>query len=301
MGSNKSAAEFTVPVDGSVLFVIDQLNYPESYGAKTISVDLSSIPTLKFPTGHVLAFLLCSPHVSIQTHRVRATGNGNLTLGKPQQSQGNIDFYQANFLLSHILLALPTNSGPTTSPFQVGTDLMVRLLFGTDVAALAGYLPPAPYLLPAPYLPPGPYLPPTPYMPLGPYMPPAPLTNITAVYKQIIHSAMKTVLSGAIDRETVPGGYIEEQMVFTSSLGHVITSTILFAFLTIALVAAQFRKGRVAFTLVDVAAALAGSDVPRKSVEMMQFKAGTAEKKVLKFVPIGDGRFNCVYESVGED
>ena len=42
MGSNKSATEFTVPVDGSVLFVIDQLNYPESYGAKTISVDLRS-------------------------------------------------------------------------------------------------------------------------------------------------------------------------------------------------------------------------------------------------------------------
>jgi hypothetical protein len=72
----------TVPVDGSVLFVIDQLNYPESECAKTISVDLSSIPTLKFPTGNVLAFLRCSPHISIQTRQVWATGNGNLTLGE---------------------------------------------------------------------------------------------------------------------------------------------------------------------------------------------------------------------------
>lgn len=45
----------------------------------------------------------------------------------------------------------------------------------------------------------------------------------------------------------------------TSSLGHVlvVTSAILFAFLTIALGAAQFRKKRGAFTLVNVAAALA--------------------------------------------
>jgi hypothetical protein len=236
-----------------------------------MSVDLSSIPTLKFPTGNggenVVAFLLCSPHVSIQTHQVSATGNGNLTLGKQQASQGNIDFLQANYLLSFISLALPTNSGPTTS-FQVGTDLMVRLLFGTDVANFYDG------------------------------MPPAPLTNITAVYKRVIHSAMKTFLSGAIATENVPGGYTEERMVFTSSLGHIIASAILFAFLTIALVAGQFRKRRVPFTLVNVAAALADSDVPQKSVEMAQFKAGMGERKVLKLVPGGNGRLYCVYESI---
>ena len=52
-------------------------------------------------------------------------------------------------------------------------------------------------------------------------------------------------------------------MVFTSSLGHVFASAILFLFLTIALVAAQFRRRRVAFTFVNVAAALAYSDVPQ--------------------------------------
>jgi hypothetical protein len=229
-------------------------------------VDLSSIPTLKLPTGNVLAFLLCSPHVFIQTYQVWATGNGNLTLGKRQPSQGNIDFYQANYLLSYILQDLPTNSGPTSKYYQVGTDLMVRLIFGTN---------------PADYNP-----------------QPAPLTNITTVYKQVIQSAMKTYLSGALGTANVPGGYIEEQMVFTSSLGHVITSAILFTFLTIALVAAQFRKGRVAFTLVNVAAALADSDVPQKCLEMTEFKAGTGERKALKLVPGGDGRLYCVYESI---
>ena len=66
----------------------------------------------------------------------------------------------------------------------------------------------------------------------------------------------------------------------------------------IALVAAQFRKGQVAFTLVNVAAALADSDVPQKSVAMIQSKASTGERKVLKLVPGGDGRLYCVYESV---
>ena len=265
---NTSATEFTVPVDGSVLVVIDQLDYPKSdshSGFNTISVDLSSIPTLKLHTGNVLAFLLCSPHVSIQTRQVWATGNGNLTLGKAQQSQGNIDVHQANYLLSYILIRLSTDSGLTTTKYQVGTDLMVRLIFGTSAPEH------------------------------GDYMPPAPLTTITAMYKQVIQSAMKTYLSGGLATENVPGGYIEEQMVFTSSLGHVFISAILFAFLMIALVAAQFRKGRVSFTFVNVAAALADSDVPQKCVEMTQFKAGMGEGKALKLVPSSDGRLNCTY------
>ena len=257
-------------MDGSALFVIDQLTDPSN-----IPVDLSSIPTLKFPTGNVLAFLVCSPHISIQTRQVWATGNGNLTLGTRQRSQGNIDLIQANYLLSYILLDFPKNSGPTSSRNQVGTDLMLRLLFGTEpnIAYPIGYMPPD--------------------------MPLAPLTKITTVYKQVIQSAMKVFLSGAIGTAYVPGGYSEEQMVLTSSLGHVITSAILFAFLMIALVAAQFRKGRVAFTLVNVAAALADSDVPQKSVEMTQFKAGTGGRKVLKLVPGGDRQLHCVYESIG--
>ena len=46
---NNKSSEFTVPVDGSVLFVIDQLDYPDSRVAETLPVDLSSIPTLKSP------------------------------------------------------------------------------------------------------------------------------------------------------------------------------------------------------------------------------------------------------------
>ena len=265
---NKSS-EFAFPIDGSVLFIIDQLGYPnpdslprvlESVDINSVnlnSMNLSSIPTSKFPPGNVLAFLVCSPHVSIQTRQVWATGNGNLTLGEPQRSQGNIDFYQANYLLSRMLLSLPTIPGPTRYTGQVGTDLLTKLIFGTGAYDDAS---------------------------------PAPLTNITAMYRQVIQSAVKTFMSGAIATENAPGGYTEEQLVFTSSLGHVIASAILFAFLTIALVAVQFRKERDAFTFVNVAAALADSNAPQKCVEMTQFKVGTGERNILKLVPSGDGR-----------
>ena len=268
-GYNKNNPTEFIPVDGSVIFVIDQLIFPESSTALTRSVDLSSIPTLKLPTRDVLAFLLCEPHISIQTRQIRATGNGNLTLGKLQRSQGNIDFYQANYLLSYILQNLPTDSGPTSSVDQVGTDMMAQFIFGNSIVGHAVF---------------------------PDNIPPAPLTNITAMYKQMIQSAMKTVLSGQIATEIVPGGYTEEQTVFTSSLDHVYASAIFFAFLTIVLVAAQFRKGRATFTLVNVAAALADSYVPQKFVEITQLKDGTKERKALRLVLSDDGRLKCAYQ-----
>ena len=123
------SSDFKVPVDGSVLFVIDQLDLGFFNYAPTIPVNLSSVPTYEFPSRDVLAFLLCTPHASIQTRQVRATGNGNLTLGEPQQNQGNIDFHQANYLLSFVLLDI-TRSGIISHSVQVGTDLVQAFLFG---------------------------------------------------------------------------------------------------------------------------------------------------------------------------
>ena len=256
-----------LPVDGSAVFVINQLDHPFKLDNHP-GVDLSSIPTLKLPTGDVLAFLLCSAHASIQTRQVRATGNGNLTLGKPQRSQGNIDFYQANYLLSFILIGFGSSStefGPRSYPNQLGPDLMEWIVFGNGKRSDFDSLP----------------------------YEPAPIANITDVYKQVIQSAMKMFLLGGITTENVPGGYTEEQMVFTSSLGHVYTSAVFFTFLMIALVGAQFRKKRFAFTFVNVAAALANSDVLQKCEEMTQFKADMRERKVvLKMVPNGDGQLH---------
>ena len=292
------SSDFAVPVDGSVLFVIDQLEYAKSYSeySSTISVDLSSIPTLKLPIGNKLAFLLCSPHVSIQTRKVWATGNGNLTLGEHQRSQGNIDFYQANYLLSHALLGFSTSSGPTTFPGQVGTDLMEKLIFGSNSSNTLGVEPSFGNVPTAGDQPIVKFQPQVGY-------PPAPLPSIAAVYKQVIHSAMKTLLQGAIATENVPGGYTEEKIFFTSSLGHVFTSAGFFAFLTIALVAAQFRDELPALTIRNISAALSDSDMPRICMEMTQLEEGTGEKRVLKLVPSGDsdGQFNCAYQNINQD
>ncbi|KDR66545.1 hypothetical protein GALMADRAFT_259061 [Galerina marginata CBS 339.88] len=258
VGALVNTTSNSTTLDGSVVFVISQLQLPQL----PYSANLSNIPTLEDPSEFgVLAFLLCNPHASIQTHKVW-TGNGILTLGQPQRTQGNLDLDLVNYILSSALNDFATSSGPLQS--DVGTDMMVRLMFGDN------------------------------FQP-GTNMPPAPLTNITVVYKQIIQSAMKTFLSGAVATAIVPGGSLKEQLVFASSLGHVITSAILFALLTMVLVVAQFRPGRDAFTLIDVAAALADSDAPQKCLEMKQL-AGAGERKALRLVSSGDGGLNCTYQ-----
>ena len=284
---HNTSSESLVAVDGSVLFIIDQLeSYNESMmnswaiggllptSAHAVPVNLSSIPTLKFPSGDVFGFLMCSPHAFIQTRQVRATGNGNLTLGIPQPSQGNIDLLQANYALSLVLTYLPFSSGPTTNYGQLGTDLILRLFFGNQSQSS-----------------PGPKI--------YEFAPPA---NITAMYKHIVHSAMKPFLSGGITTENVPGGFTEEKVVFKSSLGHVLASTILFALLAIAMLMAQVRERRAAFTFVNVAAALADSDMPQKCVEMEQFNLkagpGMGKRKVLKLIPSVDGKPYCAYQSI---
>ena len=79
---HNTSSEFTVPLDGSVLFVIDQ---PEPYShGPSFPMDLSTVPTYQFPSGDALAFLLCSPHVSIQTRQVWA-GMVTLHWGNPSE------------------------------------------------------------------------------------------------------------------------------------------------------------------------------------------------------------------------
>ncbi|KDR70927.1 hypothetical protein GALMADRAFT_254532 [Galerina marginata CBS 339.88] len=249
------------------IFVISVLDQPMVLSGTPFpsSTNFSNIPTLHLSNGNILAFLVCNPRASIQTRQVRSTGDGTLTLGKHQPSQGNLDLVQVNFLLGGVLSQLATSSGPFTS--EVGmADMMIRLIFGDNFQPFSN-------------------------------MPPAPLTNITAVYKQVIQSAMKTFLSGAVNTTNVPGGSIQEQLVFTSSLGHVIASAVLFALLAMTLVVAQFREKRDAFILDNVAAALADSNAPQMFVEKQRL-AGAGERKILRLVRSDKGGLNCTYQSV---
>lgn len=187
-------------------------------------------------------------------------------LGKRRyRPHGNLDPKQTNFLLAFALSSFSDSSGPLNNWF--GTEMQARLIFGQ---------------VPSPYT----------------NIAPSSLTSITVAYKGVIRSAAKTFLSGGVGTADVPGGILYHQLVFTSSLGHVIASTFLFATLTVAFVIAQFRKGRGAFTLVEVAAAVADSDVPKKCAEMKQREVGVegtiVERKMLELVTNDDGTLVCI-------
>jgi len=264
---NANSTTRIISSDGSVVFVISQLNYTKAMSLleelnpgtdQLPSANLSNIPTLQFSNENLLGILLCSPHASIQTRQVRTTGNGIFTLGKQQPSVGNLDPDQTNYVLSFVLSYLATCSGPLD--VDVGTDMMIRLIFGDKFQAFLN-------------------------------TPPAPLTNITAVYKQAVQSAMKSLVSGAFATTNVTGGYVKPQVAFRSSLGHVIISTVLFSLLTVVLVAAHFRKERDGFTFVNVAAELADSDAPKKCVEIKE-SVSAGEGKIL--IRVANGGQNCI-------
>ena len=252
------ASDGSLVSDGSTVLIISQLTYSPFLEVPPLykpSIDFSKVPTLQVSNGNILAFLLCRPHVSIQTRQVSTMGNGIFTLGQHQPSQGNLDLSQVNYLMGEMLFYsnFATNSGPLQD--DVGTEMMVRLILGNNYRFWSN-------------------------------IPPAPLTNITTVYKQVMQSATKVFLSGAFGVANVTGVRFKEQVAFKSSLGHVIASAILFTLLTMGLVVAQFRKERGAFTLVEVAAALAGSDAPQKFVEMKQ-RADAGERRTLRIVQSG--------------
>jgi type III secretory pathway component EscS len=73
---------------------------------------------------------------------------------------------------------------------------------------------------------------------------------------------MRSYLSGAMATAYVPGRAQSLKLVFTSSLPHVVVSTVLFAFLALFINVCYLRSDTEQFTLFSVAAALAHSNVP---------------------------------------
>lgn len=74
---------------------------------------------------------------------------------------------------------------------------------------------------------------------------------------------MHSYLSGKMAFSYVPGRIQTQTLAFTSSLPHVIVSTILFAFLTVFINVCYLRTDTEQFTLFSVSAALAHSNVPK--------------------------------------
>ncbi|TCD68236.1 hypothetical protein EIP91_011305 [Steccherinum ochraceum] len=198
----------------------------------------ASLPDMTFD----LSFLICDPHIDLETREVRNDGHGMLTVGDVNYPvrQGNLDPTQTNLLFSNILSRISDGAGPAVAQIPtLGSEGLAVLLFGPnatnvtrdDLHSLT--------------------------------VKPAPIANITDTYTHMLQSASKIFFNGAISTAYVPARLSTQQIVFTSSLPQVIVSTILFVLLCAIAGAAHFRNEIPKFSLFSVASSLDGSDVPR--------------------------------------
>ncbi|KAF9230696.1 hypothetical protein BU15DRAFT_83312 [Melanogaster broomeanus] len=123
---------------------------------------------------------------------------------------------------------------------------------------------------------------------------PAPLEDIVKGYTQIIQSAAKSYLAGYLGTAYVPGRVSTTEIIFSSSIPNVVVSTVIFSILTVLIVLAQFRPGKgMEFTLINVAAAFHGSELP---AQFAQMKA----EQMADFVPSVMGDHKGVQQDIAE-
>ncbi|KAG9090136.1 hypothetical protein FRC07_012177, partial [Ceratobasidium sp. 392] len=185
-------------------------------GEDPARIDLTGIPTQKFtslkPSGLNVntsltldvGILVCDPRASIETREVRMDGSGGINVvedGRTLVRQGNLQVSQTKLLLAKALQAYTSSSGPTSGFDNIGKAGQVRLLFGptgnaTETTTLK----------------------------------PLPIEQLSQSYNLATQAAMRAYLAGSMGSAYVPGRTQIPTLVFTSSLPHVIVSTILFAF-----------------------------------------------------------------------
>ncbi|KAF8834837.1 hypothetical protein BDN67DRAFT_975740 [Paxillus ammoniavirescens] len=249
--------------DGSTVFLLGQcLSGCTMDAAVNVTVDFKGLPTITFQMidqTWSVAILACMPNITIETREVRSGGDGVLNVqprpvrGKLLTRQGNLHPVQTTSLFSIATLSLSTDGGTLTGDqlqySSFGSQVQADLLFGKDqFSALPG--------LGAPY---------GTNVTLGL----APLGNITEGYTRIIQSAAKSYLGGYLGKAYVPARISTTQVIFTASMPIVAVSTVLFAILTVLLLLAHFRSGKgTDFTLINVAAAVHGSELPAQFAQM---------------------------------
>jgi hypothetical protein len=94
-----------------------------------------------------------------------------------------------------------------------------------------------------------------------PVLKPRPIEELTQGFIVAQQAAMRSYLSGRMATAFVPGRSQKMTLVFTSSLPHVIVSTILFASVAFFINICYLRTATEQFTLFSVSAALAQSNV----------------------------------------
>ncbi|KAF9236450.1 hypothetical protein BU15DRAFT_77031 [Melanogaster broomeanus] len=122
----------------------------------------------------------------------------------------------------------------------------------------------------------------------------APLEDITKGYTQIIQSAAKSYLAGYLGTAYVPGRLSTTEVIFSSSIPNVAVSTVIFIILAVLIILAQFRPGKgTEFTLINVVAAVHGSELP---AQFAQMKA----QQMADFVPSVMGDHKDVQQDTAE-
>ncbi|KAF8636258.1 hypothetical protein AX16_011028 [Volvariella volvacea WC 439] len=254
---------------GHSIWVVSQ--YRSRAGATTVPEIIPEIVTFDWtiPTFAVnfdgddgvlhVAILACSPNLSIETVEVQNQGMG-LTISRTSDlptsgingqvpRQGNIDQREGDRLLMSLFTQLGLDTSPAIlSSWNEGSQVQASLICGWDriksesenpLLELMGCIP-------------------------------MPISNITAMYTKYIQSAAKPYMTGILGTSRVPGVISEKVMAFTVSFPHLISATILLAFLNIANALSLFRSGKgQAFNFFTIASALNQSNVP---AEMARFR-----------------------------
>ena len=267
VGSSVSnTASGSIPTDGSVIWQLGQCSsgcIPQA-SSTPISYNLDGLPKVRFNVNSTIweaVYLVCTPGTIIETREVRSIGDGQLTVTPPPPSgpgytrQRNLDWGQMNLLLSGSFTGTDGSvqgggAGPPFVPtsFDLGSKLQASLFFGMATVNEFNGTEASPSPVPASS---------------SVVLTPLPAENITQAYVQIMSSAVKFYMNaGAIGTAYVPGRQARNVLIFQSSKEYIAASTALFAILSVLVVGAQWRRGKMeTYNFVGVAAAMESSNV----------------------------------------
>lgn len=234
-----------------------------------------------------MAILACIPNITIETREVRNNGDGvfsvqPLPAGGQLTRQGNLNLIQTTALFSIATMSLSQNAGPLSETqiqyTPLGSQVQGDVLFGkTQFESLPGND--------------------VPYGTMATIVP-APIENVTQGYTQILRSSAKCAfivsfscwfvqfnlcavsckayLAGYLGTAYVPGRISDSKIVFAASIPNLAVSTAVFALLAVLIVIAHFRPGKgTEFTLVNVAAAVHGSELPARFARIKADQPGS--------------------------
>ncbi|KAF9233534.1 hypothetical protein BU15DRAFT_66529 [Melanogaster broomeanus] len=276
------------PTDGSTVFLLGQcLSGCTPPTPINFMLDLAGFPTFTVEMSNQtwsMATSVCVPNVTIETREVRNEGHGLLDvqprpLTRQLAQQGNLHPVQTTSLFSTTTLSLTQSAGSMISTdrgnyFPLGSQVQGAVLYGKQQwEGLPGNT--APYGT-------------------NVTITLAPLEDITEGYTQIIQSAAKSYLAEYLGTAYVPGRVSTTEIMFSSSIPNVAVSTAIFIILAVFIILAQFRPGKgTEFTLINVAAAVHGSEIP---AQFAQMKA----EQMADFVPSVMGNHKDVQHDVAE-